>query len=82
MTHENVEVVQSLYNAVNRRDYASGVEYLHPEAEVCPAVVGFDTAGAGSRSRLRGRDEVRNFFGDNGGYRDKAEALEAVGLRE
>jgi ketosteroid isomerase-like protein len=66
MLQENVKVMQSLYEAVNRRDYASAGEYLHPEAEVCPGLVGFDTAGARSRSRLRGRDEVRKFFEDNG----------------
>jgi ketosteroid isomerase-like protein len=113
MSQENVEVVQSLYEAVNRRDHASAVEYLHPDAEVCPAVVGFDTAGAGSgvkpeeitetpdgrllaveRWYARGRDgigfdfEITDVytFRDGlvarvDGYPEKADALEAAGLR-
>ena len=64
MSQENVEVVRSLFEAVNRRDYASAVEYVHPEAEICPGIAGLDTAGPGSGSRLCGRDELRQYFED------------------
>ena len=62
MSQENVEVVRALFEAVNRRDYASAVEYVHPEAEIYPGIAGLDPAGPGSGSRLCGRDEVRQFF--------------------
>jgi ketosteroid isomerase-like protein len=65
MSQQHVEVVQSLYAAVDRRDFANAVEYLQPDAEVYPGLVGFDTGGAGSASRLCGRDEIRQFFEDN-----------------
>ena len=64
MSQENVEVVRSLFEAVNRRDYASAVEFVHPEAEICPGIAGLDTAGPGSGTRLCGRDEVRQYFED------------------
>jgi ketosteroid isomerase-like protein len=64
MSQENVEIVRSLFEAVNRRDYASAVEYVHPEAEIRPGIAGLDTAGPGSGSRLCGRDEVRQYFED------------------
>jgi ketosteroid isomerase-like protein len=66
MSQENLQVVRSLFEAYNRRDYASAVEFVHPECEVRPGVAGFDTAGPGSGSRLCGRDEVRQFFEDGG----------------
>jgi ketosteroid isomerase-like protein len=65
MPQGNVEVVRSLFEAVNRRDYASAVEYVHPEAEICPGIAGLDTAGPGSGSRLCGRDELRQYLEDD-----------------
>jgi ketosteroid isomerase-like protein len=66
MSQENVEVVRSLYEAFNRRDYATAVEYLHPGVEVYPAVVGVDPAGAGSTARWIGREGVRQTLEDLG----------------
>jgi ketosteroid isomerase-like protein len=66
MSQENVEVVRSLFEAFNRRDYASAVEYVHPEGEIRPGVAGLDTAGPGSGRRLCGRDQVQRFFEDGG----------------
>jgi ketosteroid isomerase-like protein len=66
MSQESVEVIRRLYEAVNRRDYATAVEYLHPSVEVSPAVVGFDPAEAGSTERWVGREGVRRTFEDLG----------------
>jgi ketosteroid isomerase-like protein len=66
MSQEKVEVVESLLEAFNRRDFAAAVEHLHPAVEVRPAVVGLDTAGPGSSRLLRGRGEVRGFFEELG----------------
>ena len=65
MPPENMEVVRALFEAVNRRDYASAVEYVHPEAEIYPGIAGLDPAGPGSGSRLCGRDELRQYFEDD-----------------
>jgi ketosteroid isomerase-like protein len=64
MSQANVETVRSLYEAFNLGDYAGVVEYLHPEAEVSPAVVGLDPAGPGSGGRLCGREGVRRYVED------------------
>jgi ketosteroid isomerase-like protein len=66
MSQENVEVVRRVYDAFNRGDFASAVEYLHPAGEVYPGVVGLDPPGGGSATRLVGRDELRGFFEDLG----------------
>ena len=42
-------MLQSMYEAFNRREFAETVDCFHPEAEVYPAVVGFDTARPGRR---------------------------------
>jgi ketosteroid isomerase-like protein len=64
MSQENVEVVRHVYDAFNRGDFASAVEYLHPDGEIYPGVVGLDPPGGGSATRLHGREELRRFFED------------------
>ena len=66
MSQENVEIVRRLYENFNRGDYAAAVDFLHPDANVYPGVVGLDPLGAGSGDRLSGRDQVRRFFEDLG----------------
>jgi len=86
MAQENVEVVRSQIKAFNRRDLAAAVEHLHPDVEVYPAVVGLDTAGPGTSSRLRGRDQVRQFLEELGAtwesqWIEVEEIIEAPGDR-
>ena len=57
MSQENVEIVRSGHEAISRGDYAKAVEYLHPEVEVYPVIVGPD-----QRSRYEGRDGCREFL--------------------
>jgi ketosteroid isomerase-like protein len=66
MSRENVEVIRLVYEAFNRRDFAGAAQYLHPEGEVYPGVVGLDPPGGGSGRRLRGREQLRRFFQDLG----------------
>jgi ketosteroid isomerase-like protein len=66
MSQENVEVIRLVYEAFNRRDFAGAAQYLHPEGEVYPGVVGLDPPGGGSGRRLRGREQLRRFFQDLG----------------
>jgi ketosteroid isomerase-like protein len=66
MSRENVEVIRLVYEALNRRDFAAAAQYLHPEGDVYPGVVGLDPPGGGSGSRLRGREQLRRFFQDLG----------------
>jgi ketosteroid isomerase-like protein len=86
MSQENVKIVRSLYEAFNQHDYATAAEYLHPEAEVYPGVVGLDPAGPGSSTRLSGREEVQQFFEDLGATFERLtvefeEMIEATGGR-
>jgi ketosteroid isomerase-like protein len=64
MSQENVEIVRRVHDAFNRADFTSAVEYLHPDAEIYPGVVGLDPPGGGSATQLRGREELRRFFED------------------
>ena len=75
MSQESVEVVQSLYEAFNRRDYARAVEYLDPEVRGY-----FEDDGETCQAWTVKSKEVTVARID--GYLEKAEALEAVGLRE
>ena len=66
MSREAAELVRSLYEAFNRRDYANAVQCLDPQVEVYPAVVGLDPAGAGTTRRWFGRNGVLQTFEDLG----------------
>jgi ketosteroid isomerase-like protein len=58
MSEENVELLYRAQAAFNRRDLDEGVQYLHPEVELRPGVVGPDiTVGP-----YCGREGVRQFW--------------------
>jgi ketosteroid isomerase-like protein len=63
MARENVELVRSLHDAINGRDFARAVQHLDPEIEVSVGVV-VDPGQPAGNSRLSGRDEVRRFLED------------------
>jgi ketosteroid isomerase-like protein len=75
MTQENVKIVRSLYDAINRRDFTNAVKHLHPEVEVSIGVV-VDPEQPAGNSRLRGHNEVRRFL------EDLAETWEAQWVEE
>jgi len=57
MSQENVEIVRSLYQAMNERDLARAGELVHPDVEWVPD----SRVGEGP---IRGRENVLQFFGD------------------
>jgi ketosteroid isomerase-like protein len=66
MSDQREEIIRRMYAAWNRRDFDGGVQFLHPEVEVHPALEPVEQVGASSRDLLRGRDEVRQFLEDLG----------------
>jgi ketosteroid isomerase-like protein len=57
MSQENVELVRRSYDAFNRPDFDRLAQFLHPEVELSPALV-----GPGVRSHYRGHEEVKGFW--------------------
>jgi ketosteroid isomerase-like protein len=57
MSRENVETIGLFYEAFNRGDIEAGIQYLHPECELYPALT-----GPGGRDYYRGREGAREFF--------------------
>ena len=71
MARENVEVVRSWIEAWNRGDYATAVEFVHPEIEVQVAG-GFTTDGT-----YRGLEGLGTFLQDFwGDFEDRHTALD------
>jgi ketosteroid isomerase-like protein len=54
---ENTESLRALFNAYNRRDFESAVQFAHPEVELRPGLTELDVS-----PRYRGREELRQFF--------------------
>ncbi len=52
MSQENVEIIGSFYEAINRLDLDDALQYLHPEGEIHPALGGVMDIGR----RYHGRD--------------------------
>ncbi len=59
MSRENVEVVRSMFEAAERRDYAACVGAAHADIEVHPAMTGWLEGTV-----YRGRDGFRAFLED------------------
>ena len=58
MSREHVETIQRFFGALRRSDFDDALNYLHPEAEIRPALAGEMDIG-----RLyRGHGEVRKLF--------------------
>src|SRR5207247_7052074 len=57
MSEENVEIVRSLYRAMNARDTAAAADLLHPETEWIPD-------RRGGEGPAQGREGVIHFFSD------------------
>jgi ketosteroid isomerase-like protein len=54
---ENTESLRALFDAYNRRDFESAVQYVHPEVELRPGLTELDVS-----PRYLGREELRGFF--------------------
>ena len=57
MSERGVELVQGLHSAFNRGEIEAALDYLHPDYELHPALI-----GAGGRDYYRGLEEAREFF--------------------
>src|SRR6476620_11544534 len=59
MSQENVEIVRSIYEAFNRRDWDAAFRHFHPDAEVTNPPRAGPVAGT-----YRGRDQIQGFWED------------------
>jgi ketosteroid isomerase-like protein len=74
MAREDVELVRSLYAAMNQRDRSAAAKLLHADAEWVPD----ERVG---EAPVRGRDEVLEFFADRAEMFDQMR-VEQEGIRE
>jgi hypothetical protein len=83
MSGENVEIVLRAYEALNNREFSRIDEFLDPEAEIDHLA---ERANSGIHRGLRGSNQFRlrdrRIVQIVGGFRSKADALEAAGLSE
>jgi ketosteroid isomerase-like protein len=57
MSEQNVEILETLHEAINRRDVVRALECLHPGVELRPAIPAPDMP-----SQFLGRDGAREFL--------------------
>jgi ketosteroid isomerase-like protein len=57
-----VEAIRRGWEAFNRRDFDSAVQYLHPDGEAFPAAARRGARGSANAGCLHGREEVRLFL--------------------
>lgn len=54
---QNIDTLQAMFEAFNRRNLDQAVQFAHPEVELYPGLEGPDTA-----KRYCGRDELKQFL--------------------
>jgi ketosteroid isomerase-like protein len=57
MSQKNVETLEALYAAFNRRDFDVWLQYVDPDVELLPGIAAPD-----SKSRYLGREALGKFF--------------------